>query len=55
MFVLNCIVDWRPVDDPVLSGVTQTCLTKLEGEVMNDTCFHSANQCSETGFSMKQS
>jgi len=31
------------MDDPVLSGVTQTCVTKLEGEVMNDTCFHSAN------------
>ena len=27
-------VDWRPMDDPVLSGVTQTCVTKLEGEVM---------------------
>ena len=22
------------MDDPVLSGVTQTCVTKLEGEVM---------------------
>lgn len=31
---LNYIVDWRPMDDPVLSGVTQTCVTKLEGEVM---------------------
>lgn len=31
---LNCIVDWRPMDDPVLSGVTQICVTKLEGEVM---------------------
>ena len=30
---LNYIVDWRPMD-PVLSGVTQTCVTKLEGEVM---------------------
>ena len=37
MFILNNIVDWRPVDDPVLSGVTQTCVTKLEGEVMNGT------------------
>ncbi|XP_015774499.1 PREDICTED: Meckel syndrome type 1 protein-like [Acropora digitifera] len=26
------IAEWRPADDPVLSGVTQTCVTKLEGE-----------------------
>jgi len=30
---LNYIIDWKPMDDPVLSGVTQTCVTKLEGEV----------------------
>lgn len=29
-----CNVEWRPTDDPVLSGVTQTCMTKLEGEVI---------------------
>lgn len=30
---LTYIIDWKPMDDPVLSGVTQTCVTKLEGEV----------------------
>ncbi|KAM7451886.1 Pleiotropic negative transcriptional regulator [Porites harrisoni] len=31
-FFLDLPSKWRPVDDPVLSGVTQTCVTKLEGE-----------------------
>lgn len=32
--VFFVIAEWRPADDPVLSGVTQTCVTKLEGEVL---------------------
>ncbi|PFX22109.1 Meckel syndrome type 1 protein [Stylophora pistillata] len=31
-FFLDLPEKWRPTDDPVLSGVTQTCMTKLEGE-----------------------
>jgi len=31
-FFLDLPPKWRPTDDPVLSGVTQTCVTKLEGE-----------------------
>lgn len=31
-FFLDLPTKWRPADDPVLSGVTQTCVTKLEGE-----------------------
>ncbi|KAK2562345.1 Tectonic-like complex member MKS1, partial [Acropora cervicornis] len=31
-FFLDLSTKWRPADDPVLSGVTQTCVTKLEGE-----------------------
>lgn len=31
-FFLDLPHNWKPVDDPVLSGVTQTCVTKLEGE-----------------------
>ncbi|KAL9980908.1 hypothetical protein ACROYT_G009550 [Oculina patagonica] len=31
-YFLDLPQKWRPTDDPVLSGVTQTCVTKLEGE-----------------------
>ena len=48
------------MDDPVLSGVTQTCVTKLEGEVtihVSIVLIHHLVfmvSCFMTGISMKQ-